>query len=566
MLGKKLFQDERKQRGAVLRVMCLALMMVVGAVASLNVALPEIARSTGASQTQLQWIVAAYALAFAALLLPAGAIGDRIGRKPVLAAGLGIFGLSSLAAIFLNGPGELIALRGAMGVGAAMIMPVTLSVITTVFPPEERGKAVGTWVGVAAGGGVLGLLASGVLLEWLPWQSIFVLNVVLAAVALVGTLAIVPATRETRPPRLDLVGTLLSAAALAALVFGVIEGPERGWGELDDASPRWRSASSESWRSCSGSCAAASRCSTRGTSPGAASPPERSPMSVQFFAAFGFLFLALPYLQLVMGYSPLQAAGALVPMALVVIPLSRKAPAIAARFGVRVAGATGLSLMALGFIVLSTLEVGSSYAHFLAGLLPFGAGMALAGAPATTAIVASLPRSKQGVASAVNDVSRELGGALGIAVLGSLMNGVYRAEMADSTGSLPAGAGEKAQGSLAAAQQIGEQLGPQGHQLVAARAERPSSTASPAVSSAAPRSCSSARSSSPSGHPAVPSPDRTRPGSRSAPPRRRAPERPRTLDSQCEGPRSGALRAPVGCADAVQAHRRSRFRCGPGAP
>ena len=167
-----------------------------------------------------------------------------------------------------------------------------------------------------------------------------------------------------------------------------------------------------------------------------------------------------------MGYSPLQAAGALVPMALVVIPLSRKAPAIAARVGVRVAGATGLSLMALGFIVLSTLEVGSSYAHFLAGLLPFGAGMALAGAPATTAIVASLPRSKQGVASAVNDVSRELGGALGIAVLGSLMNGVYRAEMADSTASLPAGAGEKARGSLAAAQQIGEQLGPQGHQLV----------------------------------------------------------------------------------------------------
>ena len=152
-----------------------------------------------------------------------------------------------------------------------------------------------------------------------------------------------------------------------------------------------------------------------------------------------------------MGYSPLQAAGALVPMALVVIPLSRKAPAIAARVGVRVAGATGLSLMALGFIVLSTLEVGSSYAHFLAGLLPFGAGMALAGAPATTAIVASLPRSKQGVASAVNDVSRELGGALGIAVLGSLMNGVYRAEMADSTASLPAGAGEKARGSLAAA-------------------------------------------------------------------------------------------------------------------
>ena len=465
MHRKQLFQDERKRRGAVLRVMCLALMMVVGAVASLNVALPELARSTGASQTELQWIVAAYALAFAALLLPAGALGDRIGRKPVLAAGLGIFGLSSLAAIFLNGPGELIALRGAMGVGAALIMPVTLSVITTVFPPEERGKAVGTWVGVAAGGGVLGLLTSGVLLEWLPWQSIFALNVVLAAVALAGTLAIVPATRETRPPRLDLVGTLLSAAALAALVFGVIEGPERGWGAPTTLASLAFGvvgvAAFVLWELCRREPMLDPRhFARRGFAAGTLS------MSIQFFAAFGFLFLALPYLQLVMGYSPLQAAGALVPMALVVIPLSRVAPAIAARLGVRVAGALGLSLMALGFVVLSTLEVGSSYAHFLAGLLPFGAGMALAGAPATTAIVASLPRSKQGVASAVNDVSRELGGALGIAVLGSLMNGVYRAEMAESTGSLPAGVGEKARGSLAAAQQIGEQLGPQGHQLV----------------------------------------------------------------------------------------------------
>ena len=446
--------------------MCLALMMVVGAVASLNVALPEIARSTGASQTQLQWIVAAYALAFAALLLPAGAIGDRIGRKPVLAAGLGLFGLSSLAAIFLNSPGELIALRGVMGVGAAMIMPVTLSVITTVFPPEERGKAVGTWVGVAAGGGVLG-----------PAR--------LGRPARVAALAV--DLRPQRRPR--------SRRARRDARDRAGHPRERGRpGSTPSArcSRRRRSRRSSSASSKGPSAAGASRRRSphwRPAWPASAAfvlwelrrrEPMLDPrhfarrgfaagtlsMTVQFFAAFGFLFLALPYLQLVMGYSPLQAAGALVPMALVVIPLSRVAPAIAARFGVRVAGAAGLSLMALGFIVLSTLEVGSSYAHFLAGLLPFGAGMALAGAPATTAIVASLPRSKQGVASAVNDVSRELGGALGIAVLGSLMNGVYRAEMADSTGSLPAGAGEQARGSLAAAQQIGEHLGPQGHQLV----------------------------------------------------------------------------------------------------
>ncbi len=278
--------------------------------------------------------MAAYALAFAALLLPAGAIGDRIGRKPVLAAGLALFGLSSLAAIFLNGPGELIALRGAMGVGAAMIMPVTLSVITTVFPPEERGKAVGTWVGVAAGGGVLGLLASGVMLEWLPWQSIFVFNVVLAAVALLGTLAIVPAMREARPPRLDLVGSLLSAAGPRSARVRRHRGPRTRLGRAHDrplvafgvvsavAFVVWELRRREPLLD-------PRHFARRGFAAGTLS------VTVQFFAGFGFLFLALPYLQLVMGYSPLQAAGALVPMALVVIPLSRIAPAIAARFGVR---------------------------------------------------------------------------------------------------------------------------------------------------------------------------------------------------------------------------------------
>src|SRR5215813_11079480 len=208
------FTSEARQREAVLRVMCLALMMVVAGVASLNVALPGIARDTGASQTQLQWIVDAYAIVFAALLLPAGAIGDRFGRKPLLALGLALFGAVSFGALFVHDPGTLIALRAALGVAAALIMPVTLSVITTIFPPEERGKAVGTWVGVAAGGGVLGLLASGLLLEWLSWPSVFALNVVLATLALLGTLAIVPATRDSRPPRLDPVGTLLSVIGL----------------------------------------------------------------------------------------------------------------------------------------------------------------------------------------------------------------------------------------------------------------------------------------------------------------------------------------------------------------
>ena len=462
---KRSFESDRAQRTAVLRVMCLSLMLVVAAVASLNVALADIARDTGATQTELQWIVDAYALAFAALLLPAGAIGDRIGRKPVLVAGLALFGLASLTAIFLHSPTELIGLRVVMGVGAAFIMPVTLSVITTVFPPEERGKAVGTWVGVAAGGAVNGLLTSGVLLEWLSWPSIFVLNVVLASVALAGTIAVVPATRERRPPRLDAIGTLLSASGLAALVFGIIEGPERGWGDpvtqmsLVAAAVAlvlfviWELRRRDPMLD-------PRHFLRRGFGAGSLS------ISVQFFAMFGFLFLALPYLQLVLGFSPLQASAALLPMAAVVIPLSRVAPAIAARVGIRVAGAAGLTLMATGFGILSKLEVGSSYWHFLAGLLPFGAGMALAGAPATTAIVASLPREKQGVASAVNDVSRELGGALGIAVLGSVLNGAYRSGVAESSEGLPQPVAERATSSLAAAQQVGDRLGVHGQQLV----------------------------------------------------------------------------------------------------
>jgi len=457
------FASEERQRAAVLRVMCLALMMVVAAVASLNVALPGIARDTGASQTQLQWIVDAYAIVFAALLLPAGAIGDRFGRKPLLAGGLALFGSVSFAALFVHSPGTLIALRAGMGVAAALIMPVTLSVITTVFPPEERGKAVGTWVGVAAGGGVIGLLTSGVLLHFFSWSSIFALNVVLASLALVGTLAIVPATRESRPPRLDPIGTLVSVLALAALVFGTIEGPEHGWGNPLTLGPLLGGLTGISffviWELHRREPMLDPRnFLRRGFGAGSLS------ISVQFFAAFGFLFLALPYLQLVLGYSPLRAAAALLPMALVVIPLSRFAPKIAADVGVRVTGPIGLGLMATGFIVLSTLGTAASYWHFLAGLLPFGAGMALSGSPATTAIVASLPRNKQGVASAINDVSRELGGALGIAVLGSVLNTAYRTGVEHHTSALPANLAGKARGSLGAAQTIGHRLG--AHDLV----------------------------------------------------------------------------------------------------
>ena len=249
-------------------------------------------------------------------------------------------------------------------------------------------------------------------------------------------------------------------------MFGIIEGPEHGWGRFPTAPAiavgivgivlfvLWELRRREPMLD-------PRNFLRRGFGAGSLS------VTVQFFTAFGFLFLALPYLQLVQGYSPLHASAALLPMALVVIPLSRVSPMLAGRAGVKVTGSVGLGLMATGFAVFSTLDAGSSYWHFLAGLVPFGAGMALAGAPATTAIVASLPREKQGVASAVNDVSRELGGALGIAVLGSVFNNGYRSELAGHTAGLPPALAHHATASLAAAQQAGHGLGLAGSRLIA---------------------------------------------------------------------------------------------------
>lgn len=428
--------------------MALSLMMVMSAVSGLNVALPDLAASTGASQTDLQWIVDAYTLVFAGLLLPAGALGDRFGRRLVLLAGLGIFGLAALMATLASDPDELIALRAAMGVGAALVMPTTLSVITTSFPPEERGRAVGLWVGIAGGGAVLGLLGSGLLLEWFAWNSFFALNVALAVLALLGTIAFVPASRAAHPPRLDPAGALLSLLGLVAIVYGVIEAPGHGWlsattlGLLGGgvlvliAFVVWELRAVDPMLD-------PRLFAERAFGTGSLS------ITIQFFAAFGFFFIILQYLQFVIGFSPLKAAAVLMPMPLVMVPLARKAPAIAARRGTGRVGGAGLALIAIGLLVFSLMGTQFSYPHFWAGLVLFAAGMALAGTPATAAIVGSLPADKQGVASAVNDTSRELGAALGIAVLGSVLNEQYRAGIETAASHLPPDLAERAGQSIA---------------------------------------------------------------------------------------------------------------------
>ncbi len=460
-----------RQTRAVLAVVALSLMAVVSAVSGLNIALPSLARDTGASQTELTWIVDAYTVVFAGLLLFAGALGDRFGRKRVLLIGLGVFGTAAGLGMVTTDATQLIAVRALMGLGAAGIMPTTLSVITTSFPEAERPKAIGVWVGMAGGGAVLGLFASGLLLEYFAWQSFFALNVGLAAIGFVGVAAVVPASAEADPPALDFVGGLLSLVTVAALVFGIINGPERGW---TDAVPitsilvgivagvlfvTWELRAAQPMLD-------PRLFRLRGFSAGTLT------ITLQFFAAFGFFFVAIQYLQFVTGRTPLETAIALLPLPFVLLPVARNAPHLAERIGFRRVAPVGLASMAIGFGIFSQLQVDTPYAVFVVGLVLFALGMGLAGTPATTAITASLPVSKQGVASAVNDTAREFGSALGIAILGSVLNQGYRDGLADAVRGLPPAVSEHVLSSIAFTSSPAiAQLGEAGKALVQAAQE-----------------------------------------------------------------------------------------------
>jgi EmrB/QacA subfamily drug resistance transporter len=447
----------RSAHRAVLLVTCLALATVVAAVASLNVAIPSLARDTGASQTQLSWVIDAYALVFAALLLLGGAIGDRYGRRRALLGGLGLFGAASLAAMTVSDPAALIALRGVLGIGAALVMPATLSTITSTFPAQQRAKAVGAWAGVAGASAILGLLASGLLLEQWSWRSVFGLNVVLALAAIIGTLRVVPESADPDAPPLDLVGALITVAGLGTLVYSVIEAPTAGWASTSTlvglASGLVLIAVFVAWELRHPAPLLDPRLFRyRAFAAGTLS------VTLQFFAFFGFVFLVLQYLQLVRGQSPFVSAISLVPMALTMMPAARVvAPRLAAHAGSLRTCVIGLLLLTTGLLVLSRLDADSSYWLLLTGLLPLGAGMGLAMTPATTAITDALPAAKQGVGSAVNDLARELGGALGIAVLGSLLQSTYRSNL--HLDGVPAPLAEQARESLALASRLGPTVG-----------------------------------------------------------------------------------------------------------
>jgi EmrB/QacA subfamily drug resistance transporter len=369
------------------------------------------------------------------------------------------------AASFVDSPGALIVVRAVMGIGAAAIMPSTLAIITNVFPVQERDRGVSIWAGVAGASALLGLLASGALLKAFSWHSIFAFSSALGLLALIAAARTAPNSTVDRAD-LDVVGGGLSVLGLSSLVYAIIEGPERGWTDpvtiAAFAAALVLLGSFVGWELRREQPLLDPRLfRLRGFGAGTAS------ITVQFFAFFGFVFVILQYLQLVLGYSPLQAGLALSPMAAMMMLLSPRVPRVVDRFGPARIAPTGLLLMAGGFALFSTVSVNSGYPRLAIGLLMLGTGLALATTPATTAIVSSLPQNKQGVASAVNDAAREVGGALGIAVLGSALASRYRTGLARTVAHLPPDVADHAKAALAAALAIAKQLGPKGTELTA---------------------------------------------------------------------------------------------------
>lgn len=414
-----------RQRTLVLAAMCLALVLVIAGVSMLAVGLPAVGEDLGLSQTAMTWVADAYALTLASMLLLAGALGDRFGRKGALLVGIVLFGAGSLLSAFADSGGQLIAFRALTGLGGALIMPGTLSTITSVFPAEERARAVGIWAGFAGAGGTLGMLLAGWLLGEFSWPSIFVVTTVVAAVTFVAIMAWVPTTKSEEHVGLDPVGAVLSALGIGSLVLGIIEGPIRGWTEsltvgaltvgvvLSVAFVLWELRTEHPLLD-------PRLFRYRGFAVGSAA------LLVLFVALFGLFLVILQYLQLLQGYSALRSAVALLPMSLLMIPISTAAAPLSMRFGMRAVSGSGMAITAGGMLLFSTLDAGSGFGELLVAQLILAVGIGLAMTPATNAIVSSLPAAKQGVASAVNDTTREIGTALGIALMGSMFTSGYR--------------------------------------------------------------------------------------------------------------------------------------------
>ncbi len=440
------------RRWWTLAVMCLSLMVIGVDNTILNVALPTLVRDLGATTSQLQWIVDAYTLVFAGLLLTAGSLGDRFGRRRALSIGLLIFGAGSVASALAGSADQLILTRALMGIGGALIMPATLSIISNVFTePAERGRAIAVWAGFSAMGIAIGPLSGGWLLEHFWWGSVFMVNIPIVILALTGGRFFVPESKDPAPPGLDPLGALLSIVGLGALVWAIIEAPAQGWTD-----PTTLSAFLVAGVFIAGFIAWERNTDHPMLDVHFFANPRFSAASTAvtmvFFALFGSTFLQTQYLQSVLGYSAFEAGLRVGPVALVLMVTAPLSARLVERVGTKYIVAGGLAIVSLSLVVMSFATVTSGYPLVLASILILGLGMGMTMAPATESIMGSLPRAKAGVGSAVNDTTRQIGGALGVAILGSLLASTYASSLGDA---VPAAA----KASVGAALDLANRLG-----------------------------------------------------------------------------------------------------------
>ncbi|GIF36569.1 MFS transporter [Actinoplanes xinjiangensis] len=423
--------DRHPRRWLILGVLCLSLLVVMVDNMVLNIAIPALIRDLGASTADIQWIIDAYILVFGGLLLTAGSLSDRHGRRLGLVIGLVVFGGASALATVCETPGQLIAVRGLMGLGAAFLMPGTLAILTTVFGEDERKKAIAIWSSVLMLGALGGPALGGLMLEHFWWGSVFLLNIPIAVLGIVAALLIIP---ESKGPtsRPDTVGALLSTIGMTALIWGVISAPEHGWESLRTAGALVIGVVAlvgfALWE-------------RRIDEPMLPLPLFRDrnfrgaslSLVLLSFSAGGVMLAITQYLQFVLGYEPIRAGAAFIPMLLTTMVFNGIGVVVDKRFGARVALTAGLLLVAGGFAVLASLDYADGYLKLAAALVIIGMGSGVASPAAVGTLLGALPPERAGVGSAVNDTVQQVGAALSVAVLGSVLTTAYRAAMPPGT-------------------------------------------------------------------------------------------------------------------------------------
>lgn len=445
----------------VLAVICASTFTVSVAALAVNVALPSLVVGLGATTRDLQWIVDAYNLVFSTFVLAFGSLSDRYGRKGALLAGLVVYGLAALAASRADSPESLIAGQAVMGLGAAMIFPATLSILTNVFPERgSRAKAIGLWGATAGLGAGCGPVLGGWLLESYAWPSVFVAFAVLAALTLVASAVVLTTSRDPAAPRIDVVGLVLSVLGIGALVYTVIEAPHRGWlapltlGGFVAAVivivlfVLWENNCPEPMFDIT------LFSNPRFTASSAA-------VAFAYFALFGFVFLITQYFQFVRLYSPLSTGLRILPVAMCIAVGSVLGVVLAVRVGNKIVVTVGMLCFTVAFVWISTATAATAYPLLVLQMIPLGLGVGLTTAPATEAIMGAVSADKAGIGSATNDATRELGGTLGVAVIGSVYVSVYTSNFTSApvVGLLPAEARDLVDDSIGAAQTVGGYVG-----------------------------------------------------------------------------------------------------------